>query len=124
MCRQRSGVRCASVSEALLTLVKISQQATFGRQAVDAGKESLQSFKVGLALQCDQVSPPFVARLLPSLGDDGRTRGCVGGPYLLKPRLLNQPFIFSRRTVHVIANRAARGDLLMRNHSADDQRIA
>ena len=114
----------ARVSLALLGQIEVSQQTAFRRQAMYTGKERLQSIKVGCPFDCDQVVFPFLPRPMPALCDVRRTFCGVGCLDLLKPGLLDQPLIFSGRTVHVIANRAPRGDFFMGNHSAHNQRIA
>ena len=98
------GMLCqpSPVLTAFVRQVQVSQQATLGCQAMDAGKERLQSFKSAPSLQRDQFGPPPLPRLMPLLCDADRTFRCVGYTYLLKPCLLNQSLILSRRTVHVI----------------------
>ena len=81
----------------------------------------MQPLEVDGALHCDQFLFPSLTCLMPPLRDPFRALCCVGYSDLAKPGALNESFIFSRRTVHVKADRAARGDFFVGNHSADYQ---
>jgi len=61
--------------------------------------------------------------MMPLLRNPGGALSCVGYADLAKPCSLNESFILSRRTVHVKADRAARGDFFVGKHSADYQSV-
>ena len=103
---------------ALVHKVQIPQQTTLGRQAMYAGRETLQPFEVAVAFDVDELRLPFLPFLMPLLCDSGRTLGCVGYTNQPEPGSLNQSFHLSRRAVHVKANRAPRGDFFVGKHSA------
>jgi hypothetical protein len=88
-----------------------------------AGQEPLQPLEVDVAFRCDEFLFPFLTRLMPPLRDLGRTLSCVSYADLAKPGALNGSFILSRRTVHVKADQAARGDFFVGEHSADYQSV-
>src|SRR5580704_1154557 len=61
---------------------------------------------------------------MPRQGDAGRASSRVLRADYLEARHLEQPLVFTGRAEDVVADGAARSDLLMRNQSANDERIA
>src|SRR5579862_6691876 len=103
--------------------VQIPFQAFLASQELHTRQEPLETLEVDVAFCCNQFLLPFLPCMMPALRDPGRAVGCVDSANLAKPCLLDESFVLSRGTVHVIADRAARGDFFMREHSADDQSI-
>jgi hypothetical protein len=61
--------------------------------------------------------------MMPPLRNLGRALSCVGYADLAKPCSFNESFVLSRRTVHVEADRTARRNFLVGQHSADHQSV-
>lgn len=64
-----------------------------------------------------------MAGIVPASGDGGDVGGGVEDMENLETGFGEKTFVFSGRAKQVIADRTARGDFLMRNDSADDERI-
>src|SRR5271170_6677666 len=60
---------------------------------------------------------------MPLLRDPSRILRCVCGTDPAKPRSPHQPFVLSRRTIDVKADRAARGNFFVGNHSPDHKSV-
>src|SRR5579862_6366953 len=105
----RGDLRAGCFSTALLREIQKSQQPTFGRQPTHARQKGLESFEVGGSFHRDQLVFPLRARLLPALRNLGRIRRGIRYAGVLEARLVNEPFVLSRRTVHVVANRTTHG---------------
>src|SRR3984885_14614679 len=61
--------------------------------------------------------------MMPLFRPPRSTLGCVGYADPAKPCSLDESFILSRRTVHIKANRTARGDLFVGKQSANYQSV-
>ncbi len=84
----------------------------------------MQTSEVGLALRGDEVYLPFLSRVMPAFGDLGGVVRRIGRLDLAKTDLGHDLLVFAGRAVDVEADRAASGDFLMRDQSANDKSIA
>src|ERR1700691_5179365 len=111
-------------SRCLTRKIQVSQQAPFARQGVYTIQKPLQPVEVGIAFRRNQFLFPFLACVVPFLRDPRRVPRCVCSMDPEKSCLLHEPFIRSRRTVEVQADRAACRNFLGGNHSANHESVA
>ena len=80
---------------------------------MDTSEELLQALKVGFALELDQLGSANRARVVPTLGKHGGGFRDVIRAQQFQACLRDEPLVFSGRKEEVLADRAARRDLLV-----------
>ena len=104
-------------------LVKKPKQAPLFCQRLYAGKESLQAAIFLFAFNNEEPVLIFLPGLMPPGRRARSLLSCISYLEIGEPSLQDESFILPLRTEQVIPDRAARRDLIMRNHPSDDQGV-
>jgi hypothetical protein len=94
-------VESGLVSVGFLRQVDATEQAAFLVEGFDGCEETLQTFEVFLAFDCDQRVRSFASGFTPTPGDALGIRSCVNHTQRAKTRRVQQAFIFAGGTEQV-----------------------